>query len=791
MKRGLLYGIFLLMLTASCNVQRYLPEGERLYKGSVVHVEKDKETKTSAASLKKTIKLAAKPRANKFLLGQPYKVWFWYKIGEPKREKGLKAFLRNKLGEPPVLSSRINAKTTAENMQSLLENIGYFHSGVTGDTSNVGSYFMKANYYAHVNPRYTLGKIEWLKDSTKLMNQLERDAKRRGLLKTGDPYTLSTIVAERSRLDLFLKTKGYYFFNPDYLMAYADSTVGNRKVDVLMYLKNTTPEDAKYAYSINRITVFPNYSLNSATLDTSKTGGKYYDGLIIKDSLNKYKADLFARTITYRPGKLYSSREQNSTLNRLINLGAFKFVKNRFEAIKDSSSTAIKDSATFDIKRDTAGNSPKQDTSARLHRLDAFYYLTPAKKKSLQAEINGFTKENNYIGSQVSIGYKNRNLFRGAEQLGIKVYGGFETTSGSAAVKNNNFRLGAEGSLKIPKYVIPFFKIKENFFYPPNTSILLGYEWFRKDLFYTKNLFRTQYEFTWKPNAQTQYTVAPLALSYLQATGITDTFRKQAVLQPSLLISVFSESNIGSFFSYTYNSGFRSKKNKIYFLGSADLSGNIAGLITGAKNYREKSILGVPFAQYAKLDFDLHYSRILPQNFEWANRIQIGLGMPYNNSKLLPYSKLYTIGGSSSIRGFRTRTLGPGTYRPSVEDQRFFQVIGGDYKLLLNTELRIPFTKQLSGAVFIDAGNIWTKDTLLFGPLGKLTKDFYKQLAIAGGIGLRFDATILLIRADLGVPIRAPYLPVGQQYVIRNFDLKSRTYRKENLVLNIAIGLPF
>ncbi len=791
MNKFLYTGIFLTLLVTSCNVQRYLPQGERLYKGATVHVTRDKETTTPAKSLKKTIKLAAQPRPNKFLLGQPYKVWFWYKIGEPKKEKGLKAFLRNKLGEPPVLSSRINAISTAANMQSLLENIGYFRSAVSGDTTNTGRYFMKADYYATVNPRYTLGKVEWVKDSTKLLKQLQRDSKKRGLLKPGDPYTLSTITAERDRLDLFVKTKGYYFFNPDYLMVYADSTIGKRKVDMLIYLKSSTPEDAKYAYSINKITVFPNYSLNGSQVDTARTGGKYFDGLLIKDTLKKFKPQLFSSTITYRPGRLYSSREQNTTLNRLINLGAFKFVKNKFEAIKDSSSTAVKDAGKFAIMIDTAKNTPQKDTADVVHRLNAFYYLTPARKKSLQAEINAFTKENNYVGSQLSVGFRNRNAFGGAEQLAVKVYGGFETTSGSAAVKNNNFRLGTEVSLKIPKYVIPFFKPKENFFYPPNTSILVGYEWFRKDLFYTKNLFRTQYEFTWKPNPQTQFTVAPIALSYLQATGITDTFIKQAALQPSLLISVFSESNIGSFASYTYNANGRKNKSKIYFMGSADLSGNIAGLLTGAKNYRSKSIFGVPFAQYAKIDLDFHYTKKLPNNFDWANRIQVGLGMPYNNSKLLPYAKLYTIGGSSSIRGFRTRTLGPGTYRPTVADQRFFQVIGGDYKLLLNTELRIPFTKQLSGAVFLDAGNIWTKDTTLFGPLGKLTKDFYKQLAIAGGIGFRFDATILLIRADLGVPIRTPYLPIGQQYVIRNFDLSSRTYRKENLVLNIAIGLPF
>ena len=131
--------------------------------------------------------------------------------------------------------------------------------------------------------------------------------------------------------------------------------------------------------------------------------------------------------------------------------------------------------------------------------MNVYYYLTPAKKKSLQAEIDGFTKENNYVGTQVSVNWKNRNLFRGAEQLGVKTYGAIETTSGRG-IKNNNFRLGTEVTLKVPKYVTPFFHIRENNFYPPNTSFLLGYEYYRKDIYYTKNLFRFQYEATWKPN---------------------------------------------------------------------------------------------------------------------------------------------------------------------------------------------------------------------------------------------------------------------------------------------------
>lgn len=757
--------LFFILALSSCSVGRFLPAGEKLYRGSTVIVQKNPEVKNTDKQLKKHLKLAVTPHRNKFLLGQPYKVWWWYVIGEPKpakNGKGLRAFLRKKLGEPPVLSSRINAPVTAENMQAFMENTGYFHTTVQGDTVNKG-YFTRAIYTAQVQPQYHIKSIAWVSDSSDLLKLLQA-RQQRGILKIGQSYQLSNVTAERDQLDLYLKTKGYYYFNPDYLMAYADSTVGNRQVDLYLNVKRTTPESAKHPYTINKIIVFPNYSLASSQMDTSLNGATKYEGLIIKDTVKKFNNRLFAQTITYRPGRLYSSRAQNTTLNRLISLGAFKFVKNRYEAVKDSGDP---------------------------YRLNVYYYLTPAKRKSFQGEVDAFTKENNSIGAQLSVNWKNRNLFHGAELLTVKAYTGFEISISDSLRNNNSYRIGAEANIKFPRYAIPFFHIKENNFYPPNTNLLLGYELYRKQLFYTKNLFRLQYDFTWKKSIRTEYTFAPVSLSYLNASSVTDTFYKQAAIDPSILVNVYSEAIIGSYFSYTYNNSIGKRKNKLYFNTSLDLSGNVAGLITGAKHYREKEIFNTPFAQYIKLDLDLHYTRSFSNKWDWANRMQIGIGIPYNNSALLPFSKQYIIGGSSSIRGFRVRNLGPGTYKPSAEDQRYFQIIGGDYKFLVNSEIRIPVTSSLSGALFVDAGNIWTKDTLLFGKAGKLSNEWYKELAVASGIGLRYDATVLVIRVDLGIPLRKPFFPSGQRWVINQIDFGSSSWRRENLILNIALGMPF
>ena len=761
MKKKFVYSIVLLLVISSCSVQRFLPPGEKLYRGSTVKITREKDVKTSTKTLKAQLNAQAKPKHNKFLLGQPWKVWWWYKIGEPKRPKGLKAFLRSKLGEPPVLSSRVNAVSSAENMQAFLENNGYFHSTVHGDTTNK-SYFTTAHYTADIFPQYKLRNITWVSDSSELMKALMAN-QRRTFLKTGNTYSLADIQAERERLDLRIKTKGYYYFNPDYLMAYSDSTVGNRQVDLFLNIKTTTPEEARHPYTINRIVVFPNYTLLNPPPDTSKTGLTNVDGLLIRDTVHRFKTDLFKRTITYRPGQLYSSLDQNTTLNRFINLGAFKFVKNRYVPIKDSVAP---------------------------HKMNVYYYLTPSKTHSLSAEIDGFSKENKYIGSQVSINWKNRNKYRGAEQLGGRLYGGFEVSFADSLKRNNNYRIGAEATLTIPRFVVPF-KIKENNLFPPVTRFLLGYEYFVKQSFYTKNVFRFEYILNWKEANNKEHSLAPISLAYLQGSNVSDSFYKQALIEPSILLNVYSEAILGSYYTYTVHTRSPLKPDQLYFSGGVDVSGNIAGLIMGTKGPRQKSIFGVPFAQYVKFDAEGRYKKRYKSKLEWANRLQIGIGLPYNNSAVLPFSKQYVIGGANSLRGFVTRRIGPGSYLPTANDLKFFQTIGGDYKLLANSELRFPLVGKIYGALFADVGNIWTKDTLLFGNAGKLKKDFLNELAVSSGFGVRVDVGILIIRLDLGIPLRKPYLPDGQRWVLNQIDFGSSTWRNENLILNLAIGYPF
>jgi len=764
MRKGYaLYCFIVLLFATGCGVRRYMPTGERLYRKAIVKVNREPGVTTKISVLRSDLKAATRPVPNKFLFGKPYKVWWWYKIGPSKNPKGLRAWLRGQLGEPPVFASRVKPKENAEDLQAYLENLGYFRSTVTGDTID-RSYFTTAIYKADVFQQYKIRTITWLTDSASVLDVVTEKDKEKSILKPGRAYKLADIEAEREWIDIHLKAKGYYFFNPGYVLAYADSTVGDHKVDLFLNISNKMPEKAKHPYMIDRITVFPNYTLMYPPPDTSKTGTFMFDSLNIRDTVHNFRPQLFARTITYRPGMLYSSVNQNTTLNRFINLGAFKFVKNRYDVVADT---------------------------LKQYHLNAFYYLTPAKKKVIQAELDGFSTDNKYVGTQVSVNWKNRNVFKGAEQLNVKVYAGEEISISDSLKNNNNYRLGTEVSLTFPRYVIPFVHIRESNLFPPQTQFMVGYEYFIEQSLYTKNDFRFQYQFDWKEASNKRHMFAPIALSYINAANVTDSFYRAAQLDPSILFNVYSEAILGSVYTYTYNTLNPLNKDQWYFAGGIDISGNWAGLLTGAKDARSKNILGTPFDQYAKFDADLRYKRIFRSKTEWANRLLVGVGAPYNNSAFLPFSKQYVIGGANSMRGFPVRTLGPGSYLPTQNDIRYFQVIGGDYEFLVNSELRFAVLGKLKGALFADIGNVWTKDTVIFGREGQLKSDWYKELAVSSGFGLRYDATVILIRLDLGIPLRKPYLPEGQRWVFDQIAFGDKYWRRDNLILNLAIGYPF
>lgn len=770
----LLGAVVSIVLFAGCNATKKVPANDALYTGATLKLENSKASKKQNKVLKSDLHDLIRPKPNSRILGIPFKLLIYNIAG--KKNNFINKFLR-KTGEPPVLLSRVNLDKNIQVLTNTLENNGFFHANTTGDTI-VKNKKASASYVSATGVQYKINEVSFPKDSSAI-SQAIRDISSKSILNKGDPFNLAVVKAERLRIDAALKEQGYYYFNPDDLIVWVDSTNGSDLANLYVKLKPEVPEASLHPYTINDIYIYSNYNLSTAARDTLKAHDTLlHKGYHVIDRKNLFKPLVFEQMMRFEPGELYNRTEHNLTINRLINLATFKFVKNRFEPVTDS------------------------------FKLNTYYYLTPLTKKSLSAEIGGLSKSNNVTGSEVTLRWRNRNALRGAELLTINAYGGFEVQYSGQFSGYNTYRYGVDANLAFPRFLIPFFDLKTQGSFVPRTNIQLGYDILQRQKLYTLNSYRAQFGYNWKESMQKEHSLNPIVVNYVQSLNVTDSFVKYLRDYPTLQRTIAKQFIIGSSYNFNYNQLVNREKNAggLYFNGLLDLSGNLLGLITGAnaKEGKTVNLFGTPFSQYIKTEFDTRYYIRVGQNDQWANRVIVGVGIPYGNSRILPFVKQFFAGGSNSLRGFRSRSVGPGTYGGGQglrDSTGILPDITGDMKLEFNTEYRAKLFSIVNGAVFVDAGNVWLYNDYPGAPSvpdqpgAQFNKNFMKQLAIDAGVGLRIDVTILLLRLDVAIPLRKPWLPEGERNVISEIDFfgnkTSADWRKRNIIYNIAIGLPF
>ncbi|MEI9909985.1 MAG: BamA/TamA family outer membrane protein [Bacteroidota bacterium] len=755
--------IILFTLLASCNNLKKIPAGDALYTGSTIRIDSTSLNKKQRKSLASDLHSLVRPKPNKKILGIRFKLSAYNLAGNPKKESSLAGWLKNKVGEPPVLLSDVSLDRNIKLLQNTLENTGFFQATVQGDTI-VKNKKATAIYTVQTGPRYFINEVRFTIDSSELQKKINEDSTQT-FLKPGQPFDLAVVKDERERIDANLKEKGFYFFDPDFMIVQVDSTIGNNKVNLYVKVKPSAPEVARQVYTINEVYIFPGYRLNSLASDTAKKEAVYYKGYYVLDRQKQYKPSLFEHTMQFSPGDIYNRTDHNTTLSRLVNLGLFKFVKNRLEVV------------------------PGIDSA----KLNAYYYLTPFPRQALRTEINASTKTNNLTGSSITTGWRKRNAFRGGELLGIDATGGFEVQYSGQLKGYNTYHYGLETNLSFPRFLIPLIKVSNKGGFIPKTNMLLAYDVLIKQKLYRMNSFRASFGYVWKNNFLTEQQFNPIAINYVQPAYISQQYSDSILKNASLAKAVEKQFILGSVYNYNYNQVQDNIfKTGIYFNGNVDISGNVAGLLTGANvnKGKPKFILGAQFSQYLRMETDLRYYLKLSATKVLANRIIIGVALPYGNSTALPFVKQFFAGGNNSVRAFRSRSVGPGSYK-QPPTTTFLADQSGDLKLELNSELRAKLFSIVHGALFIDAGNIWLYNTDTSKPGARFSNKFLKELAVGTGVGLRFDISFLVLRLDLAFPLRKPYLPDGQRWVINKIDFSSASWRKENLVLNLGIGYPF
>lgn len=758
--RHIFFYTFLAMfvLLQSCSNTKKLPQGESLYLGSTVRINDKAASKKERKLLRKDLNDAVRPVPNKKFLGMRIKLRLYNFAGEPKKPKGLKNWLRNKVGEPPVLASSVNIAYDEKLLKNVLQNRGYFFNTVAG-TMEVKRKKAKSYFDITTGYQYKIRETNFLDDSSSQVAKEINSSSGATLLKKGAPYNLELIKGERLRIEKNLKEKGYYFFKPDYLFIEADTTVGDHLVDMRMRIKrDSVPENAYNIYRINDIYLYTNYQLNRNNRDTNRSDAVLYKGIHIVDKRKKYRPFLFRDMLIFQSGDIYNRTRQNTSISRLLNLNTFKFVKNRFDPVGDT-------------------------------LLDVYYYLSAFPKKSLRFEIGANTQNDSRAGSELSISWRNRNTFRAAEEFMVKLNGGFETQYTGIAQQPSIYTVGGQVGFSFPYFVVPFAHIQSNSVVVPRTIVKANYSYESQQGLLRINSYKLSFGYNWKETIRKEHQLYPFNINYVK----TDTFSSLAT-QATYANLLFNGLIIGPTYEFTYNTQVSgTSPDNYYFDGLADFSAIVIGAIQKADyQTNPQEILGQTYAQYAKFQTDFRYYHRYPNENVWANRILIGAGLPYGNSSQLPNIKQFFSGGNSSLRGFRSRLVGPGTFNEKQEKgtTNYIQTLG-DLKLELNTEMRVNVYKFFKMGFFVDAGNIWLYNDNPAFPGGKFSSKFLRELAADAGLGLRFDFKILMLRLDLAIPVRKPWLPEGERWVFKQIDFGSSEWRSDNLIFNLAIGYPF
>ena len=767
--RFIIFILLFILILQACSVKKFIPEDEMLYTGASIEIESDTVIQDKP-ELKDELTRVIRPEPNSKFLGMRAGLYFWYKAN---REKPgfINKFLNKKFGEEPVYLTDVDLPGTEDLLLNRLENRGFFYSRVSSDTQvQDSSKTASASYTLKVPEPYTM-KTYQLDNDTLLVYQDIKENLDNTILEEGMRFDLPNLKLERERIDLHLKRDGYYNFNPGFLIFEADTNqYKNKKFDLFLRLKKDVPGKAVIPYRISSVNVYPNYNVDEDSV--TKNYKRYEEKNYFQDDLF-FKPKYLDPYILLETGDRYDPDKSRNTSRRLGSIGAYKFVNIRYDEVDT-------------LATDSIG------------LLEANIFLSPLKKRAIRAELQAVTKSNSFAGPPLALTFSNRNLFKGGETLNISANFGYEVQLGNGnRPGRNSLQLGLSNDLIVPRLLFPV-NINNDFFkYDiPKTKISLGGDILRRSQLFSLASLNASFGYFWNANRYVTHEITPISLKYVRLSNVTEEFQDILDDNPFLESSFDQEFIAGLTYSFIYNGLIDTKKQHAFYLNTNfEIAGNTMSLFGKETDSGTKEVLGLEYAQYAKLDTDLRYHLRLGDGHVIATRLFGGYGMPYGNSDVMPFSKQYFAGGPYSVRAFRTRSLGPGTFNTNEnnlldegenENDLGYRDQTGNIRFEANAEYRFPIITYLNGAFFVDAGNVWTSDanpetTNVDGGTGKFGSDFLTELGIGTGVGLRIDIQNFVIRFDLAFPLHDPSLEPGERWVT---DFGSP-------VFNFGIGYPF
>ncbi len=759
---------------SNCSNTKYLQESEVLYMNAYVKVHTSKKIKNKS-DLEADLKQLSTPKPNRRILSTfAPRLWMYNKTKKAEKKIGL--WLQESYAEEPVLFDETDVETSKEKMKNYLFKNGYFVNRVEAEPTILNKR-AEVNYDVYLNHQYLFGEINYPK-TNRAIDQVVNFYMKESLLKPNEPFSLNTLNEERERLTNATKNSGYFRFAKEYIIFEFDSTKNDFKVDVTLKINDVDSVSQHKKSFIRNLTVYADYNpavgARQADLDSVKIGSiqYFYQQDIVKHSSLK-------EAILFRKGQIFKTETYNKTLNQLINLGIFKFVNIQINPYQVEN---------YDS-------------------LDAIIFLTTKDKIEFEADLEvnskinaeeAGTERNVYnLGSAVALSHNNLNAFKGAERFVISLLGGVEfepINRSNDASLINAFEFSLQSSLTIPRFWLPFRNSFDLTNLNPKTVFGGGGSYLSTD-FYDNISFSVNYGYQWSNTLKHQHRLNPISISYFNYFNESDEFEEQLERNLALSRSFDRLLLFGTKYNYVYNSILeQDNKHFYYFKGGIELIGNLLNSFIEADAEGDKKLFGVKTAQFVKFDTEAKYYRIFSKKHLLATRFTAGMGIPFGNSKVLPNSRQYYVGGTNSLRAFRIRTVGAGLDYVMDSDNNTFANQTGEIKLEANAEYRFDMAKYLEGAFFLDIGNVWN-----IGDRGDPENNidqnfkfnrFLTDFAVGTGAGLRLDFSYFIIRGDLGIPLRKQWdRNDGFKWISKDRFVSPPL--PERFVFNLAIGYPF
>lgn len=726
-----------------------------------MEVQNEKELKKNINN--EDLKGYIKQKPNKRVMGVKFHLGL-YRIGNVVFKKWLK-----RIGEPPVIFDTALVTKSKKNLSVFLQNKGYYNAKITDSI-----WYKKHRAYVKykIIPRkpHLVDTCSYFFTDASIKSIIFSEYPFKELISNTN-LDIDKLENEREKITEILQNNGYYGFNKEYIYYEIDTNSQPLKANIVLKIKDveTVLENDSITYSkhkrfkMSNVYIYPNYNMINTNLpiDTFKVGHYYY----LYQKKMPYKPQTLLQNIFYDYGDWYQKNNVLLTYKRLSGLRVFKFINIEMR--------------------------PQIDSTGNF--LESHIYLTSLPEQSFVIEAEGIHTAGD-LGVSGSFIFQNKNNYKGAEIFEVRFKGAIEMQQNVSADQNetptpfNTLELGPEMHLRFPQFLLP---VKQERFAKSNNpqTTFSGIYNYQKRTDYERNIFKTSFGYRWNETEEKMHILNPIEVNYVKLDAEPEFYAQILQRNDRFTLQNFTDHlTTNTRWTFVFNNqNLKKLSNFTFFRSNVELSGNILNgfniLFNVSKNeLNQYELFHVSYSQYVKLDADYRYYQVFDASKSIVYRFFAGLGIPYNNSNVLPFEKSYFAGGSNDLRAWNIRSLGPGSYKDTSD---IFFDRTGDIKFEINIEYRFDIHQYVKGAFFTDAGNIW----LLHPNSDRINGNFefnrfFSEIAIGSGFGLRLDFSFFIIRFDAAVPIRDPSFEPNNRWMFNKITT-------EDITLNLGIGYPF